>query len=110
MTITTINWVPLPELPEAKKGAMKYVLVAMGKGRRAFGAFYLNEYPLHYGDDCPDATKLNNWACCKSCVDGDGHPSSGWFEEKANMSDENFYFKMESPIAWAEPPTYGECA
>lgn len=112
--LTAAGWPPCPveawhdgaETPDVKPGEMKYFLVAFSDGKPAFGAYYLNQYPLMM-DECPDCTEENKWTSCKSCDNGDGHRSTGWFDEQTSADyDDTYYPLTVHVIAWREPPIY----
>jgi hypothetical protein len=104
-----LEWHGADTPPPVPEGGLRYFLVVTEKSKTAFGAYYLNHHRLHLEEECPDATKENNWASCKACQDGDGHRFTGWFEEKAEKNDEEYYFAMDADgphrvVMWANPP------
>ena len=109
VTQRPIEWHDVSELPPVQKGDMGYYLVVNSKSRRAFGAFYLNEYLLRSDDfDCPSASVENDFTPCKTCDDGDGHPFTGWFDEK-ETPDGDWYSAIDvfgdfAVKMWAVPP------
>lgn len=93
------------DTPDIGKGQLKYYLVRAlsphDKKVRVFGAMYLNEHPLDYewgcngcegkGDDCPMAN-------------GDGCPTTGWFNEALNNNDEVYDRIYGRVLGFAELP------
>jgi hypothetical protein len=100
-----VKWNDASVLPPVKHGDDGYYLVAIKSGGRAFGAYYMNERKLQY-EDCPTATKENNWATCESCENGDGHSVTGWFDERGEEDESKFFELYAQPIVWAECPVF----
>jgi hypothetical protein len=110
LAMDPIKWNDAAVAPNVKHGTMGYYLVATQKIKTVFGAYYLNDYPLQMEDQCPDATKENGWTCCTSCDNGDGHRSTGWFDETKEDGDRDMYYAMDvagdyAVKVWAEPPS-----
>ena len=102
--MTDVIWTKSPEVPPVKSGAMGYYMVATKIGGKSFGAFYLNEYALTSEYGCLNE-KRPEYQC--PCENGDGCPSTGWFNEKESADYDGFYERLAPPvIAWAEFPSY----
>lgn len=90
--------------PTVPSREMRYFLIAGGEGKPIWGAWYLQDYPLHYEDGCPNKDR-EGFTC--SCENGDGCETTGWFEETSNFDYDEFYKKLpQEPVAFAEQPTF----
>jgi len=105
----TVTWTPFDRLPEVKKFSAKTFLVAfenLSTGKvYTSTADYLNAYRLQYEDDC--GNKPNECPC----EDGDGCPTTGWFDSVPSDEYDRFYTKLIDGkyvryLAWAEYPKY----
>jgi hypothetical protein len=91
--------------PEVKRGHYDDFVITIenDKGRRStYAAYYLNAYPLDYGDDCKCTTDKDH---------DDGCPTTGWFYDESNFEYEHCYHAVNGKvITWAKIPTSDEVA
>lgn len=101
----TINFTE-GDTPKIQPGDMEYYLVraysSHSESVHTFAAYYLNQYPLHYEWGCKDCEDRGEENC--PMANGDGCPTTGWFEEKLNGEDEVFYRLSTDVVAFAKMP------
>jgi len=94
-------------IPDTPKGRLDYFFVRClskydGKVR-VFGAYYLNEYPLEYEGGCSKCEDIGEDKCPMS--NGNGSPTTGWFDEVCNESCDGFYETLSGEvIGFAKQP------
>ena len=94
-------------VPQIKRGSYDYFFVRCRSNHdgkiRVFGAYYLNAYPLHYEYGCIGCEGVGGDNC--PMANGDGCPTTGWFDEVANESEDHFYERIYGEvIGFAEQP------
>lgn len=91
-------------VPPVKPGNLGVFLVTTRSPKGALytsPAYYLNAYPLDYPDGCGECALREK---CEA-EDGDGCPTTGWFQDNSNFDYENCYYKISDEILeWAAIP------
>lgn len=92
--------------PDVPRGGMRYYFVrsrSKHDGKvRVFGAWYLNEYGLEYDGPCPHCPFPDGEEDCPA-TNGDGCPTTGWFEERFDPEYESSYYRLEGEILGFAP-------
>lgn len=90
------------ETPDVKRGSYAGFIVVTenDNGKHfAFAGYYLNAYPLDYGDSCPKGDGCHGDGC------DDGCPTTGWFYDESNFEYENCYYPISTKVVrWAPIP------
>lgn len=90
------------ETPDVKRGSYAGFIVVTenDNGKHfAFAGYYLNAYPLDYGDSCPKGDGCQGDGC------DDGCPTTGWFYDESNFEYENCYYPISTKVVrWAPIP------
>lgn len=70
---------------------------------RMFGAYYMNDYSLHYEYGCSECEDRGEENC--PLANGNGCPTTGWFDEVTHPDFETVYERLSGEvIAFCKPP------
>lgn len=99
------------EVPGVRPRQMRCFIIALRTEDRkkivTIPAFYLNAYPLDYGEEhCPDCPGPDEDGDCPG-ENNDDCPTTGWYYDHSNFDYEHCYHRIAGTVlAFAEIPPY----